>query len=101
MRREDIEIKECCWHRNGISGLGFYAIRFMHDGLTNGNQMEFLATVFDEPGACAVICLDMLDDCGVEFAAGNSWRGDVFESVLRECIAEGTTSGARYGPFGI
>ncbi len=96
----DIDIQEIAYHRNGISGLGFYAIRFRWQPDDAEGKENFLATLFDESGACAVIGLDRIDSQGVKFAGGNSWRGDHFEGELRKAIENGELSGGvRVGPF--
>ena len=75
------------YHRNGISGVGFYVILF--DWIIqkpNGGPVDsirhMVATVYDEPGYCAVH--DVAD-----LVAGNvvsAWRGDNFEPQLRKFI---------------
>ncbi len=108
-------VQEVAFHRNGIGGNGFYAVRFTSDvpvisekesefvnvPPTKGkNNANWLAILFDDPGSCAVICLDLIPTCGVKFAGGNSWRGDNFEPELREAIKNANTSGGvRIGPF--
>jgi len=82
----NIKIKEYSYHRNGVSGNGFYAIIFLHAPDESIKEETFLATLFDEPGSCAVISLDRIEKCGIAFAKGNSWRGDNFENELREII---------------
>lgn len=84
----DIKIQEASFHRNGISGLGFYAIRFQCQPEDAEKPENFLATLFEEEGACAVISLDRIESQGIEFARGNSWRGDRFEGELRRHIKE-------------
>ncbi len=111
-------IQEVAYHRNGICGRGFYAIRFTSDieGVTPAeaemwNQVpgepvkdaKWIATVTDTPGECYVICVDLLETRGVKFG-GNSWRGDHYEPELREAIkqhteAGSTSGGVRVGPF--
>ena len=113
---EKVVIQEVAWHRNGISGEGFYAIRFLFDvdavsdseaktwNIPAGPALkaaQFLAILFDEPGQCAVICLDAISEHGVAFGK-NSWRGDLFEDALREAIRTMPSSGSvRVGPFGL
>ena len=109
-------VEEVSFHRNGVGGNGFYAVLFTADlktvsekeaavwALTAGEgkkDAKWLAIVFDEPGSCAVICLDLLPARGVKFG-GNSWRGDLYEPELREAIVTMQSSGSiRVGPFGI
>jgi len=95
-----LEIEEVAWHRNGISGVGFYAIRFLWQPDDARTKERFLGIVFDEPGHCSVIGIDRLSTQGVAFAGGNSWRGDRFEEDLRRAIENSPTSGGvRIGPF--
>lgn len=98
----NIEIQEASFHRNGVGGLGFYAIRFRWKPDDAEAPENFIATLFDEPGGCAVLSLDRIPTMGVAFAHGNSWRGDCFETELRRLIKEGaTTSGIRIGSFAL
>lgn len=73
------KIKKASWHRNGISGEGFWAIIF--DDYGNGRM---IASLFDKPGYCAVYKLSELEN--IEFAGGNSWRGDNYEGELRPLL---------------
>lgn len=109
-------VDEVSWHRNGVGGAGFYAVLFRADvpatkneearifAITARDKIEdarWLGILFDEPGHCAVICLDLLEKCRVRFGA-NSWRGDIFEPELRQAIEEIPSSGSvRVGPFGL
>ena len=82
------------WHRNGVGGVGFYAILF--DG-TGGNRM--FATLYDEPGYCSVLSVPELSDpkVGVTFGQ-NSWRGDRYEGELRKAVDKQNGTN-RIGPF--
>lgn len=72
------------YHRNGISGIGFHVCTFtMKDGPRTHHMVGVL---FEEEGACAVFDIDMLKVDNIEFAQGNSWRGDEFEPELRKAI---------------
>jgi hypothetical protein len=86
----DIKIIEKAYHRNGIAGEGFWAVRFQHtpDDTRNAKPETFVATLFDGAGRCAVLSVDRLAAVGVKFGV-NSWRGDVFEDDLRRAINEG------------
>jgi len=77
------------YHRNGISGLGFYSARFSSD--TDGGELEpFVAILeafdLDDPferGHCYVLAVkDLLDSGPVR-----NWRGDNFEDELRPLLA--------------
>lgn len=74
-----LRIQEIACHRNGVAGIGFYAVCFQ-DG-----KDHMLATVFPERGAVAVLCLDLIPTKGVAFGE-NSWRGDQYEDSLRAAI---------------
>lgn len=78
-----IKVQEVAYHRNGISGEGFHAVRFQWNA---GEGVEnFVATVFDGSGRCAVLSLDRIAGDGVAFGT-NSWRGDAVEPELRLAI---------------
>lgn len=73
-----IKIIEIAYHRNGVSGMPFHAVLFKQ------GRDKFIASVFEEPKYISVICLDRLPHISV--ANDNAWRGDEYESVLREAI---------------
>jgi hypothetical protein len=78
VRTKPIKVSEIAYHRNGISGEGFYAVTF-----TCPEEGDMVATVFPEPGCCAVLKLSLLPV--VTFGI-NSWRGDHFEGEIRKAI---------------
>jgi hypothetical protein len=80
-----MKLKSMAYHRNGISGAGFWAIVF--SWRDNRKNRQMVATVFDDPGECAVLDTALLAKGNVEFGK-NSWRGDYFEDQCREWIAE-------------
>lgn len=93
-----VTIVQASWHRNGISGIGFYAILF-----DDAEQGRMIASLFDEAGYCAVYKVDELAKGNTLFARGNSWRGDRYADALRPALekyleSEGTN---RIGPFGL
>ena len=94
-----ITIKAASWHRNGIGGAGFWAVLFTDDE----NRGLFFASLFDAPGYCAVTCIDEAVKGNIKFAAGNSWRGDVYEQALRPAIAafNANHGSNRMGPFSV
>jgi hypothetical protein len=64
---------------------------------------RMVASVFDEPGHVAVYQIDKLSDpdVGVRFGE-NSWRGDQYETELREAIGRNESDGSvRIGPFAL
>lgn len=86
------------YHRNGICGIGFHAILF--DDPNNGRMV---ASLFDEPGCCAVYKVEELAAGNVAFAGGNSWRGDNYEAALRPMLEAFTEERGsnRAGPFAL
>ena len=85
MKNVVAKVHEIVRHRNGVGGAPFYAVRFLGGKDVEGR--EFIATVFDEQGCCAVLAVDHLDTEGVAFGV-NSRRGDRFEPELRAAIAK-------------
>lgn len=81
----NIEIIKLSYHRNGVSGYGFYVATFnYHDGVVNHHMVGIIYP--DDLGYCSVLDIDELKSDNIEFAGGNSWRGDNFEGELREAI---------------
>ena len=74
-----MKILQVAHHRNGICGIDFHAVLFQDS--PDGKTENFLATVFPEKGAVAVVGLDRIEQDGVAFGA-NSWRGDRYEADL-------------------
>lgn len=74
------KVIDVSYHRNGIGGIGFYAILF-----DNPKQGRMFAALFDEDGYCAVSKISMLADNDIAFGS-NSWRGDCFEAELRPLV---------------
>ncbi|MFA6063992.1 MAG: hypothetical protein WC736_15495 [Gallionella sp.] len=84
------------YHRNGVGGIGFYAVHFQdkaHKDMANTTK-DFVAVLFPNDdgedtltvnGRCAVLNVGLLPD--VTFAV-NSWRGDHFEPDLRRAIRD-------------
>ena len=68
-------------HRNGIFGAPFHVITFIHD------NDEMIAAVFEAPYHIAVFNLQKLASGEIAFGS-NSYRGDCYETALREAIAE-------------
>lgn len=104
-----LSIIEASYHRNGVGGIGFYAILFNDLEAESENQNPMIASLFDGDiedqfsGFCAVYSVPELSAGNIAFANGNSWRGDRYESSLRPLLKEylkkdGTN---RIGPFAL
>lgn len=82
------KVHEVAYHRNGIGGEGFWAVTFT--AYVDGEVREMVATVFEKAGHVAVLDVDVLAGTvrrpGTVAFGTNSWRGDVFESELRNAI---------------
>lgn len=72
----------CDYHRNGVSGEGFWVCLF------HWEKRPMMGVLFGEKGQCAVFDVDELARENIQFAKGNSWRGDDFEPELRLAILE-------------
>lgn len=79
----NLTIISASFHRNGISGEGFTAVIF-----DDAEQGIMIASLFDEPGYCAVYKIDELVKGNIGFAEGNSWRGDNYAVELRPLVAK-------------
>lgn len=80
-----MKINEVHYHRNGISGEPFHVVKFTE------KKTNFIGVVFplDDGdtwnGRVAVFDLDLLAQGNIAFGE-NSWRGDTYESALRQAI---------------
>ena len=77
-----MKIKKIAYHRNGICGAPFHVVLFSENKA--GNNM--MAIVFDAPCHVAVLDVDETKAGNIEFAMGNSWRGDIYEEELRRAV---------------
>ncbi len=73
------------YHRNGIAGEPFHVVLFDD----NGDRM--VGIVFEEPAHCAVLNVALLSAGDIGYGS-NSWRGDSYETALRESIAAASAS---------
>ncbi len=80
-----MEVKKISYHRNGIGGNGFHIVIFDDKKRKIKNHVAF---VFEGQGNIAVVNIDELSKHNIEFAEGNSWRGDEFEDEIRETIKQ-------------
>ncbi|MGH7172939.1 MAG: hypothetical protein ACRELF_13010 [Gemmataceae bacterium] len=69
-------------HRNGICGAPFDVVLFEDRGPEGSRKVAIL---FDEPRYCAVLDIAKLAAGDIAFGS-NSWRGDNYESALRQAI---------------
>jgi hypothetical protein len=69
-------------HRNGVGGTPFDVLLFKDRGPQGSRKVAIL---FEEPRCCAVLDVDKLAAGDIAFGS-NSWRGDEYESHLREAI---------------
>jgi len=94
----ELKILEASFHRNGVGGAGFYAIIF-----EDKDEGRMVASLFDEPGYCAVYNIDELNRGNIAFAGGNSWRGDRYEEILRPMLKSFMENNGtnRIGPFSV
>lgn len=84
---EHLKVIKSDYHRNGISGEGFNVIIF--DWLDpKETQTNMCAFVFKDKGRIAVTNINELGHHNIEFAMGNSWRGDYFETALRDYLRQ-------------
>ena len=76
-----IQVDSIDYHRNGVSGMPFYAVLF-----TDPDVGRMVASVFEGSDSfCAVYRIASLASGDIEFGS-NSWRGDEYEDLLRPLI---------------
>lgn len=75
-----ITLQQVARHRNGVSGAPFHVTLFRDEA---GRLM--LGIVFDEPTYVAVLDLQEVAAGNIAFGS-NSWRGDHYETGLREAV---------------
>jgi hypothetical protein len=85
---EDLEVTSCVWHRNGISGIGFYAMEFKWKEEGYSGKQRAIATVdyYDvekhgkEPYDPGTRVLMMRNDGSID--TSDTMRGDYFHEAL-------------------
>lgn len=82
-----IEVLKIAYHRNGVCGEGFHVITFNWKD-DNEKLRHMLGIIYKESSYCSILDIDETVKDNIEFANGNSWRGDKFESDLRKTIEE-------------
>lgn len=89
MRDIEVDVVEIAYHRNGICGEPFYAIRFIDQ---ERPDREMLGIVFPSDDQrlnprTAVMDIGLLAN-GYLGGFTNCWRGDRYDFPLREAIAQ-------------
>jgi len=74
-----LKIEEIDYHRNGVAGASFHVVKFRE------GRRKMLGVVFSAEMHIAVFDRDLLAQDCVTFGV-NSWRGDDYDSRLREAI---------------
>lgn len=77
----NIKVNQIEYHRNGSVNQGFFALSFRFT--EDNRQFSAIATVFKADEHVAILTLD--EHGKPELSRG--WRGDMFESELREAVA--------------
>ena len=82
-RQSTIVVKEIEYHRNGVGGAPFYVVLFRDET----EEKNMMGVVFDDEYHVAVFDINQLAEGNIRFGE-NSWRGDSYESPLRQAIAQ-------------
>lgn len=77
-------IESVAHHRNGVFGAPFHVVLFTATETAGPD----VAIVFENEAHCAVLRLNETADGNIDFANGNSWRGDLYEPELRAAIRD-------------
>lgn len=78
----NLTINKVSHHRNGICGVPFTVILFTDNEINSG---PMVATISDDDKlACHVLNINELVKGNIEFANGNSFRGDFYVDKLLE-----------------
>ena len=82
----NLTINKVSHHRNGVCGVGFIVILFTDNELDDG---PMVATISDDDKlACHVLNVGELVKGNIEFAHGNSFRGDRYVDELMRLAEE-------------
>jgi hypothetical protein len=80
----NLTINKVSHHRNGVCGVPFTVILFTDNEIGGG---PMVATISDDDTlACHVLNIGELNRGNIEFANGNSWRGDRYAGPLLELV---------------
>jgi hypothetical protein len=83
-----LKIIDTAHHRNGVCGAPFDIVLFQDKGPEGSRKVGIL---FDEPHHCAILDVAKLAAGDIAFAS-NSWRGDHYESSLRQLTEDSPPS---------
>lgn len=76
-----IIIKDASWHRNGVSGVGFYAVLFTMSA-DDAPTREMVIALFDNDNYAAAFEISGLAAGDIAFGS-NSWHGDRIAAAVR------------------
>ena len=80
----NLTVNKVSHHRNGVSGVGFTVVLFTDN---ENNDGPMVATISDDDSsACHVLNVGELVKGNIEFANGNSFRGDHYSHALLPLI---------------
>lgn len=85
----NLKIESIEYHRNGVSGEGFYVVLFNDLEAKRKMIATIFSSTFEKNGECrcAVYDLAMLAEGNIAFGE-NSWRGDQYFYALRPLLGE-------------
>ncbi len=85
------KVIKLAYHRNGISGLGFY-VGIIKDEDNSKKVVIRFPDIDKESGAvvCAVLDIDLLNNnfIGMYEEKGNAWRGDHYSDIIDKAIKQ-------------
>lgn len=87
IRAEEIKVRKAAYHRNGCGGIPAWVVLFSFK-CEDGIDHEMVGLVWSETGGCFILDLDETKNGNIDFAGGNSWRGDWFEGHLKRWLVE-------------
>lgn len=81
----NLEILKISCHRNGVCGTPFTVILFKDKDLMDMTS-NLMVAIYFTPTECAVLNVVETLKGNVDFAQGNSWRGDRYASSLKPFV---------------
>jgi len=81
-----LKIVDASYHRNGVCGMGFWAVLFedKEPGMPESCHLK-IASLFEDNHYCSVYSVDLLAERNIQFGQ-NSWRGDQYAAELRPLL---------------